>query len=406
MKILILCGVIADENQHECLSHARKSLEFSANLFQQKLIHGFKTRFPGDVSVVSAPFVGSWPNASSIVRFRGFSQPQTLCRYVPFLNLCGLRHISRARSVKQALEAFVKLEDDRKLIVVYSAHTPFVEAAAWARQRDPRIRLCLYVPDLPEFMHIASRKNPLYALCKPFDIAAMKRHMQAVDAFVVLTEAMKTRLPIRGKPCLVAEGILTDIPEPVPGPGDETLILYAGKLCARFGIPELLRAFSLLKGSRYRLVLCGTGDCDAEVARAAAKDPRILATGQILPEEVQTWIARASILVNPRPGNQEYTRYSFPSKTIDYLLTGKPVVSYLLEGMPRRYEDFFYPISPQADPAEAIASAILQAAAGDGQEEKYRAFLRYAEGTLAADQIAASILRMTEDRSGGAPWSM
>ena len=52
----------------------------------------------------------------------------------------------------------------------------------------------------------------------------------------------------------------------------------------------------------------------------------------------------ADVLVNPRPNNEEYTKYSFPSKNIEYLMTGKPVVAYMLDGMPAHYKKFLYEI--------------------------------------------------------------
>ena len=38
--------------------------------------------------------------------------------------------------------------------------------------------------------------------------------------------------------------------------------------------------------------------------------------------------------VNPRQNNEEFTKYSFPSKTMEYLASGVPVVAYKLDGIP------------------------------------------------------------------------
>ena len=46
---------------------------------------------------------------------------------------------------------------------------------------------------------------------------------------------------------------------------------------------------------------------------------------------------QASILVNPRRPEGEYTKYSFPSKTMEYLASGTPTVMFHLPGMPNEY---------------------------------------------------------------------
>ena len=49
---------------------------------------------------------------------------------------------------------------------------------------------------------------------------------------------------------------------------------------------------------------------------------------------------KATILVNPRQNNDEFTKYSFPSKTMEYMLSGKPVVMYKLDGIPDEYDNY------------------------------------------------------------------
>lgn len=394
MKLLVLCGYFARENEEEVIRHARRPVEFSANNFQDKLIRGFRSVHP-DMQVISAPFIGSYPNASDIAVFRGFRQEQEACVYVPFHNLWGYRNLSRTRALKKAVKGFAAAEDPDKLILVYCTHTPFLEAAAYAKRLDPRIRICLYVPDLPDYMNLRSDRSRLYDIAKKADIARMHRLMEMVDSFVLLTEPMMDMLPVGNKPCLIREGILSGIPAVAEDAAEEKYIVYTGKLDAKFGIPELITGFREIPNGDYRLVLCGRGDCDALVRDAASADPRIMVMGQVTPDLALAWQRRASVLVNPRPNNEEYTKYSFPSKIIEYLLTGKPVVAYLLDGMPEVYRDFLYTVDPGMPAPEALADAILRAMETEpkDRQEKHREFLRYAGEKLSADRIALDILK-------------
>ena len=71
MDVLFLCGVFAKENEAEVIAQAKKSVEFSANQMQLKLISGLKE--VADTQVISAPFIGHYPNQSHSLQFSGFT---------------------------------------------------------------------------------------------------------------------------------------------------------------------------------------------------------------------------------------------------------------------------------------------------------------------------------------------
>ena len=398
MKILILCGVAEKETQQEVIAHSRGGADIAANLFQQKLIAGFRSLDTG-CEVVSAPFLGAYPMRCDLMRFRGFKTAQPGCTYVKFNNIWGLRNFSRAKALKKALKDFIALKDPQKLILAYCPHTPFLEAAAYAKKLDPSIRVCLYVPDLPNYMNLNANRTWLYDVAKKVDIRRMTKLMQCVDSYVLLTEYMKDHLPVGDKPYRVAEGIIESIPslpEPVAS-GPEKYVVYTGKMFEKFGVKALIDGFLTLRDPNYRLVLCGKGDCEAYARAAQSKDPRIMFLGQVPPQEALNWQSRASALINPRNVVEEYTRYSFPSKNIEYLLSGKPVVGYFLDGMPQVYRDFLCCIDPTLPPEQAIAAKLDQVLRSDSAAllEKNKRFFDYARKPLVAKGIAQSIIDLT-----------
>ena len=108
MKVLILCGGFAAENENEIIKHARRPVEFSANIFQKRLINGFiESGF--DCRVISAPFIGSYPNASHLRVFSGFENSQSEFEYVNFNNIWGVRNFSRAASLKKEQSRLLKM---------------------------------------------------------------------------------------------------------------------------------------------------------------------------------------------------------------------------------------------------------------------------------------------------------
>ena len=56
---------------------------------------------------------------------------------------------------------------------------------------------------------------------------------------------------------------------------------------------------------------------------------------------------KASLLVNPRHSTGEYTEYSFPSKNLEYMVSGTPVLTTELAGMPDEYKDYVFLIKDE-----------------------------------------------------------
>ena len=64
------------------------------------------------------------------------------------------------------------------------------------------------------------------------------------------------------------------------------------------------------------------------------------------------------MLVNPRKNVGEYVKYSFPSKTIEYMLAQKSIVMYKLSGIPDEYYAHLYYVEDDSD--LALANAIIR----------------------------------------------
>ena len=67
---------------------------------------------------------------------------------------------------------------------------------------------------------------------------------------------------------------------------------------------------------------------------------------------------RATLLVNPRPTNEEYTKYSFPSKNMEYMASGTPVLTTKLPGMPEEYNEYVYLLEDES--AEGVCNALKE----------------------------------------------
>ena len=358
MKVLFIGGIFDESHYPEIIHKSKKGVEFAANTFQKKLLAGLKVNSVSPM-VISAPFIGAYPSDYSESVFKGFEHKDNSgYLYCHFLNVFGIRNLSRRGNVKRAVDSFIVDNDEEKCIIVYSPHTPFLQAANYAKKKDSRIKICLVVPDLPQYMNLNQNIPWYYSLLKKWDIKVFMRESKTVDSFVLLTSQMKEQLEVGSRPYIVVEGIASEKPcEQVAHPCDSTkTIVYAGKLNYSFGVMTLIEAFSRIQDSNVRLIICGAGEAEKEIEIASREDSRIEYKGLVSPSQALSYMKSATVLVNPRQNNSDYTRYSFPSKIMDYLSTGKPVVSYYLDGMPEYYSSFLY--CPEDNTPDALCHQL------------------------------------------------
>ena len=396
MKVLILNGAFAKQNEAEALSMSRGKMGFSNIRFQEKIIGGFRDAGVDYVSL-SAPFIAPWKGKGKMF-FKGFTEPQNEHTYVNFCNVWGIRNISRAKAIKKKIKDFIRLDEREKIIVITSPHTPFLKAAAYAKKKDPRIKINLIVPDLPQFMNLKAKVSLVYKIAKKYDVSRFNKLLKKIDSFMLLTEQMADALNIKDKPYFVSEGIIeNDIFEEAASKKAEITrdeskyIVYTGGTAEKYGAKKLVKAFLRTTDPSYRLVVCGRGDSDDYIREMARSDSRIMPLGLVSPSVAYEWVLKANVVVNPRQNNEEYTKYSFPSKNLEYLSSGNPTVYYLLDGMKPIYKDFA--ISPENNSTDALTKAIEDAINSDNGE-KYQEFIKYSD-TLKAPYVCKKILEIT-----------
>ena len=161
--------------------------------------------------------------------------------------------------------------------------------------------------------------------------------------YVVLTEQMKEQLNPR-KPAIVLEGHvdsnLGGVENCLDRKHPKKVCLYAGALHRKYGIEKLVKAFLMADIADAELHLYGDGDYVEELKKL--RDDRVHFFGTapncvIVEEEL-----KSRLLVNPRPTDGAFTRYSFPSKNLEYMASGTPLLTTKLPGMPAEHAAFVY----------------------------------------------------------------
>lgn len=215
----------------------------------------------------------------------------------------------------------------------------FLSAVEKLKDKFPNIIVCDIIADLPGMTNLSSNKSVLLQWYIDYQAKNALNKLKCVDCFVLLTKQMASYLHIN-KPYCVVEGIASETQELRLKEHNEKIILYTGTLHKKFGVMKLVSAFCKINNNEYRLVICGIGDSENEIKKFAESDHRISFLGQLPRDEVLRLQSKATVLINPRQNNEEFTKYSFPSKTMEYLSSGIPVIAYKLDGIPDEYDQY------------------------------------------------------------------
>nr|WP_307773773.1 glycosyltransferase [Aeromonas caviae] len=138
--------------------------------------------------------------------------------------------------------------------------------------------------------------------------------------------------------------------------------LYTGTLDRRYGIKDLVDSYIESGVSNYKLVICGDGNEREYLEKMALRFNNIKYLGQLEHDKIVKLQSNASLLINPRRGEDEFTKFSFPSKVIEYMRSGVPILMYKLDGIPKEYNEFFFHINS----TDEFSSKLREIAAMDG----------------------------------------
>lgn len=100
-------------------------------------------------------------------------------------------------------------------------------------------------------------------------------------------------------------------------------------------------AFDAVAKENERLYIYGDGESDVKkyLEKLPCSSEHVKYMGTISNTEVMWMEKTAELLINPRPNIGDYTKYSFPSKLIEYMNSGTPALVNKLDGVPEEYYD-------------------------------------------------------------------
>ena len=347
-KVSLIMGYFPDYIYDSILLKSKGQIQNAANNLQKNYISGFIRNYD-EVTIHNVMYINSFPNGYkdiSSCENKTIIKDNLTVRNLKFNNLIFLNMITKYFALKKSVK-----KDTNTTFVFYAVTLPMILLARHLK-RNRKIKTIFIVPDLPEYMFTGKRMPLYYKILKPIENLLINHNRKYIDKYIYLTKYM-SKFDSK-KEFLIIEGISSTIENNIINNtiNDCVTFAYSGTLDEKYGIKTLVDIFTELD-NKYILKICGDGDMRYYIE--SLKCCNIEYSGVLSHKDSIQMLLTSDILVNPRLGTEEFTKYSFPSKILEYLSTYKPVLCYKLPGIPQEYDNLLHYI----DDFPSFKDAIL-----------------------------------------------
>ncbi len=312
--------------------------------------------------------------------------PKLSVKQLPFLNVTALRTLWTGIAV--VIEAVswrcTSARGAKRIIMIYNLTEPNgVFAYLAAKLTGSHVVASLNDVFVPGVM-VAS--SPL----RKADFWLQKQLIPRLDGAVVVSASIRDSL-CAGLPTLQIEG---GIPEdllswdPKPSHSNDALsqprfrVLLSGSLTEANGVLDVLAALAKCEIPNIELFVAGRGPLADRVRDAAFQDSRIVYLGFLDRGSLLECYKRMDLLLNIRITQRIKTDFFFPSKLVEIIATGLPVLTTDVGGFLEHFREDVFMLKDET-PLALVAK--LEQIAAQPQEQ------RLAMGRAARDKAIASL---------------
>ena len=270
--------------------------------------------------------------------------------YHKFINRKIICFFASYYYIKKEINIWIKENKNNGFIIVDGTNLIQMLALLHFRKKVKKLAL---VTDVPKMITVIGHKKMSKIRCffqLIYDNFTLKV-VNKFDGYIFLTESMNELLNPQKKPYIVIEGSVdTSKVYKQKQPTDTFNVVYAGGLYKSFGIDKLINSFSRFEeNDKIKLFLYGNGPIVENYSKQDYINDKVQYMGVVSSDEIVKIEAEADLLINPRPSNLEFTKYSFPSKTLEYMSSGTAFLTTKLKGIGKEYFKYLLVIDDETE---------------------------------------------------------
>ena len=333
---LIYCSCVCSEQTYEKLfSNSSQMPGQQVQKYNRTMLKGLSQLDGVTIEAISKIPLNDATARKKVTRLNRELWRGITIRYLPYYNI---RKLSNLFQIFSAFFEMMKIKKEKDTFVLLDILNISLGLGVSLACKVRRIKMIGIVTDLPEYL--SEDSNSLF-------VHQCRKIISYCNGYVLLTEAMNDSCnPTREKPYVVIEGQadsdMGKVDNRLEEKYEKRVCLYSGNLNKINGIQYLVEGFLDAELADTELHIYGSGDYVPELETVCSKNGNVKYLGVKLNQEILTAQMKATLLVNPRPTDQEFTKYSFPSKNMEYMASGTPLLTTKLPGMPTDYYPYVY----------------------------------------------------------------
>lgn len=352
MKVIYASCLMSERKIQRTFQNATDYDGFQVQKFHRLLVEGFKLNNCKVAALTVLPVTRN--NTNKKVYLDETEKNNGIVYHYPMvINLTIIKHIF---AIIASMFSFVSIAKKNKdVVLIADCLNKSVALGSVLGAKIMKVPSVGIVTDLPDML--LGKKDRINNWI-----------IRLYDQYILLTEQMNdyiiSNITHKQKPYSIVEGMVDvdmgkkSIPEYKKY--SKKVCMYAGILDRKYGIEMLVKGFDKANIPDSELHIYGDGEYKDELLKVCKKNSNIKYFGLKPNSYIVKEQQKATLLVNPRPSDEEFTKYSFPSKNMEYMASGTPALMTRLPGMPEEYLEYVY---------------ILEDESIDGMAEKMKEIL-------------------------------
>lgn len=337
MKILFIGHAINSKDTN----HAGVSI--AGNKMQLGLVKALKLKYEDDLSIFTQFPIAVYPKEKKIFIKNDEIELSTgvKAKKVPFINIFILKQFTKIISTLiMIIKWSIVNRKDKKYIICYNAFPDIATPILWTKKIF-RIKTICLLADLP-ISNVIKYKGLIRTIARKFEERASWRNIDKFDGLAVLNENAIYEHSLTSNFIVIDGGFdKEDLPiyeTKKKGKKENYIkVIFSGTLIEYNGIVNLIEAAKLLEHHNFTLEIYGEGPLTEYVKKESSQCNKIKYMGYVSHQEILEIQKNATLLVSPLLPEHPVAKVAFPSKIVEYLMSGTPVVSTKVNGLTYGY---------------------------------------------------------------------
>lgn len=357
MNVLVFSSALTESDFSSYQTEAKIKPNPSNQNFYNKLIKSISLR--NNVSVISHRPLTKGMFKSNVLG-AGENKEGNVNYYYTHIEAGEIYKLFREQNeiLKTAHKAIEDFHSNDFIIVTDTLRLSLITAAIKIAN-EFNVKIVGMLTDNPDNLSFRKRSYVLH----------LRKNIKSLNGYLSLTDGLVEAFNAY-KPSYVFEG-LVDSPEVFKKDPIYDYYFFAGSLYERYGVKTLVDAFHA-SNIKSKLIVAGSGPLSKYIEHLSYDDYRILYLPQLPREKILGYERNAIANINPRPLDKKLDNESVPSKLLEYLSNGAPVISTKFPKLYGPFKDDVYWIEDSS--FDGIKKALEDFAIADKDEAKRKAY--------------------------------